>query len=202
VAALVAIGGGDEKLLGARGALLDHAREANVSLLGARTMPAGERYTGVVWEALALATAAEPVRRRAASSIAVVSALHGVVGVADPIPDYRLKIGASLAPLGKLSTWWRGPVTAALAQWTAGRFVVDLLANDQRAAWEPPPRARGVRVQFADRGSTRAGGVVGHDAKAAKGRLARHLLESEGDPLDALHEWTDPRFALVITPLR
>jgi cytoplasmic iron level regulating protein YaaA (DUF328/UPF0246 family) len=205
-AALAAAGGGDERLLGVRGQLLDRAREANLSLLTARTMPAGERYTGVVWEALALASATEPVRRRAASSIAVVSALHGAIAVGDPTPDYRLKIGAGLVPLGKLSTWWRGPVSAALAEWTAGRFVVDLLTNDHRAAWEPAQRARGVRVQFADRDSTRSGGVVGgvvgHDAKAAKGRLARHLLEAEGDPLRDLDEWADPRFTLVVTPLR
>jgi cytoplasmic iron level regulating protein YaaA (DUF328/UPF0246 family) len=211
VAALAASGGGDEKLLGVRGALLERARGANVALVGARTLPAGERYTGVVWEALGLAHATESVRRRAASSIAVVSALHGVIGITDPTPDYRLKMGASLPPLGKLSTWWRDPVSAALAQWTAGRYVVDLLPTEHRAAWAPPLRARGVRVLFADRAgrasgasgvaSGAAGSVVGHEAKAAKGRLARHLLESDGDPVDALREWVDPRFELVLIPL-
>jgi len=199
--ALVAAGGGDEKLLDARGPLLERARAANITLLGAPSMRAGARYTGVVWEAMSLGTAPEPVRRRASTSVAVVSALHGLVGLDDPIPDYRLKMGASLPPLGKLSTWWRGPLSGVIAEWTKGRFVVDLLTNDLRAAWDPPSRGRGVRVQFVERGASRAGGVVGHDAKAAKGRLARHLLESTVDPHDALEAWDDARFALVLTPL-
>ena len=201
-AALAAVGGGDERLLGVRGALLDRGRAANIALVGAPTMPAGERYTGVVWESLALRDASEDVRRRAMSSVAVLSALHGVVSWGDPIPDYRLKIGANLPPLGKLSAWWREPLSAALARWTGGRFVVDLLTNDVRAAWAPAPRVRGIRVQFVERAEDGSRGVVGHDAKAAKGRLARHLLESTADPLDALEQWDDARFRLVVTPLR
>jgi hypothetical protein len=33
--------------------------------------------------------------------------LWGVVAPRDPIPDYKLKMGASIGRLGKLSTWWR-----------------------------------------------------------------------------------------------
>ena len=153
-------------------------------------MRAGDRYTGVVWEALALTSAPESVRRRASLSVAVPSAVLGLVALDDPVPDYRLTMGASLPPLGKLSTWWRRPLSAALADWSKGRFVIDLLTNDLRAAWEPPEPGRGVRVQFVERNAARDGGVVGHDAKAAKGRLARHLLEAEGDPLAALETGT------------
>jgi hypothetical protein len=56
-------------------------------------------------------------------------------------------------------------------------------------------------VQFVERVGDRSGGVVGHDAKAAKGRLARHLLESQGDVLAALETWDDARFALVLSAL-
>ena len=47
----------------------------------------------------------------------------------------------------------------------------------------------------------RNGKVAGHDAKVAKGRLARHLLTTGGHPMDALQSWTDERFDLLITPL-
>jgi cytoplasmic iron level regulating protein YaaA (DUF328/UPF0246 family) len=159
----------------------------------------------VVWEALDLPSAPEVVRRRASTSVAVVSALLGAVALDDPVPDHRLTMDASLPPLGKLSTWWREPLSRALGDWSRGRLVVDLLTNELRAAWVPPPRTRGVRVQFVDRDRARAdsgsGGVVGHAAKASKGRLVRHLLESTGDPLASLQAWDDDRFALVITPL-
>jgi hypothetical protein len=164
-------------------------------------MRAADRSTGVVWEALSLETLPEPVRRRARSSVAVVSGLHGLIGVDDPTPDYRLRMGASLPPLGRLSTWWREPLSAVVSEWSRRRFVVDLLTNDLRAAWDPPSRASGVRVQFVERSGDRSSGVVGHDAKAAKGRLARHLLESDGDVVAALDAWDDTRFALVLSPL-
>jgi hypothetical protein len=43
----------------------------------------------------------------------------------------------------------------------------------------------------------KSGKVAGHDAKAAKGLLARHLLESTGSPIDALETWEHPRFTLT-----
>lgn len=195
--ALAAIGGGDEKLLGVGGAHLVRAQSANGSLLGAPVRRAGERYTGVVWDHLGLASLSTEARRRAHGSIVVVSGLMGVVGVDDPVPDYRLKMGASLAPMGKLSTWWRPAVSETIGRWAKRRFVVDLLPLEHRAAFEPEGK-RGVSVAFVERAGGGTGRVVGHDAKAAKGRLARHLLCSDLHPLDALEAWADDRFALSI----
>lgn len=195
--ALAAIGGGDEKLLGVGGAHLARAQSANATLLGAPVRKAGERYTGVVWDHLGLDSLPEPARKRAHGAVAVVSGLMGVVGVDDPVPDYRLKMGVSLAPMGKLSTWWRPAVSETIGRWAKRRFVVDLLPLEHRATFEPAG-LRGVSVAFVERAGGGAGRVVGHDAKAAKGRLARHVLCSELHPLDALESWTDERFALSI----
>jgi uncharacterized protein len=198
--ALAEAGGGDEKLLGVGGAHLARAQSANSSLLGAPTLRAAERYTGVVWDHLGLASVSPVHRKRAGASIAVVSGLLGVVGVDDRIPDYRLKMGASLLPMGKLSTWWRPTVSMAINTWARRRFVVDMLPNEHRAAWVPDG-VRGVTVAFVERGDATAGRVVGHDAKAAKGRLARHILTFDGHPEDALAVWSDERFALSIVSL-
>jgi len=194
--ALAAVGGGDEKLLGVGGAHLARAQSANTSLLGAPTLPAARRYTGVVWDHLDLASLDAAARTRATSSIAVVSGLLGVVGVDDQVPDYRLKMGASLAPMGKLSTWWRPAVSEAINTWARRRVVIDLLPQEHRAAWVPEG-VQGVSVSFVER----SGKVAGHDAKAAKGRLARHVLTFDGHPLDALAAWSDERFDLAVVPL-
>lgn len=198
--ALAAVAGGDEKLLGVGGAHLVRAQSANSSLLGAPVLRAAERYTGVVWDHLDLATLSPHERTKAGVSIAVVSGLLGVVGVDDRIPDYRLKMGASLAPMGKLSTWWRPAVSAAINTWAKRRYVVDLLPNEHRAAWVPDG-VRGVTVSFVERDSIAAGKVVGHDAKAAKGRLTRHVLTYDGHPEDALATWSDARFAVTTVAL-
>lgn len=188
--------GGDQRLLGVKGVNLDRARQANRSLIGAPTLPAWRRYTGVVWDHLGPADLTAAQRR----SIIVVSGLHGLIRGDDPTPDYRLKLGSNLAPLGLLSTWWRATLSAALsghvARRGAKRFVVDLLPIEHRAAWAPGD-VDGVSVVLRER----SGRPGGHFAKAAKGELARHLLTSPDPPLVALSTWDHPAYAIEIVPL-
>jgi uncharacterized protein len=200
VRALTRAKGGDEKLLGVGGQHLTRAQSANRSLLGAPTRAAGERYTGVVWDHLDLATLSPAARARASAAIVVVSGLLGAVAVDDPTPDYRLKMGASLTPLGKVSTWWREQLSLVLNDHLADRYVVDLLPQEHRAAWVPSPEryAGFARVTFVEKSGGTKGAVVGHDAKAAKGLLARHLLTARSKPATALSSWTHDRFALVV----
>lgn len=196
IEALRAVDGGDGKLLGVAGANLAAARAANLALMGSTTLPASSRYTGVVWDHLAPSTMSAAVRRRAGSSVLVVSGLLGLVAFDDPVPDYKLKIGATLPGLGKLATWWREPLSTVMNERLTGCWVVDLLPNEHRAAWNPSPGdyAGAVSVTFVEK----SGQVAGHDAKAAKGSLARHLLESKSAPDVALRAWKHPRFRLEI----
>ena len=193
---LARVRGGNEKLLGVGGNHLISARIANSSLTTAPSLPAWRRYTGVVWDGLDVASLPAADKRRAMSSVVVVSGLLGLVGLDDPLPEYRLKMGASLAPYGKLSTWWRPVLAAPLSEWAAQRFVVDLLPNEHRAACSEADVC-GVHITFVER----HGKVAGHDAKLAKGRLARHLLTTREHPMDAVHSWSDARFELVINPI-
>jgi uncharacterized protein len=191
-ATLRGCGGGDEKLLGVRGEHLARAQSANLSLVGAPTLPAWQRYTGVVWDHLDPASLPAAARRR----IVIVSGLLGLVRADDPTPDYRLKMGASLPPLGKLSTWWRASVSTELARLGRRRFVIDLLPQEHRAALARDALAGvdGITIGLVDR-TGRAGG---HFAKAAKGELARAiLLEGVG----VIEAWDHPQFAVTVTPL-
>lgn len=200
VAALARAGGGDQTLLGVGGAHLTRAQSANVQLLGAPTLPAWRRYTGVVWDHLDVAGLPPGARARASASVVVLSGLLGLAALDDPVPDYRLKMGARLGTLGGLARWWREPLSATLNAWLAGRVVVDLLPHEHAAAWVPDPaRYRAWhRVGFVERD----GKVAGHDAKAAKGLLARHLLTSRAAPARALASFSHPRFSLTVTTAR
>ena len=115
-----------------------------LTLATAPSLPAWQRYTGVVWGGLDVASLPTAASRRAMSSVIVVSGLLGLAALDDPIPEYRLKMSASLAPYGKLSTWWRPALAESLTTWAAQRFVVDLLPNEHRAACESA-EMRGVR---------------------------------------------------------
>lgn len=195
VAALAALGGGTERLLGVRGDHLMRALSANTSLVGAPSLPAWKRYTGVVWDHLDPASLTAAQRRQ----LVVVSGLLGVVRADDPTPDYRLKMGANLPPLGKLSTWWRADVSATINRFAGARtkrprMIVDLLPQEHRAAWRPDERVAGVSIRFVDA----SGGSGAHFAKAAKGRLARSILEHGPSAID---DWTDDQFTLEVTAI-
>lgn len=163
------------RTLGVRGELLERAVAATAQLVEgtAPVLPAWKRYTGVVWSGLEPDTLAPADRRR----ILVPSGLYGMTTAADPVADYRLKLLVSLGGLGRLSAFWRPSLTGALARRSRGRVVIDLLPAEHAHALDLAGLARTARVvpvRFVDADGRRS---VGHEAKSAKGRLARLLIE-------------------------
>ena len=199
VARLNALRGGDEKLLGVGKAHLVRAQRANTSLIGAPTLPAFQRYTGVVWDHLDIASLASAQQTRALNSIVVISGLLGAVGANDPIPDYRLKMGARLAPFGLLAKWWHENLSDALNAAFKGSVVIDLLPQEHRAAFTINTDA--VREYYVVGLNEKSGKAGGHDAKAAKGKLARHLITectTASKALPSLKSFRDQRFIVKI----
>ena len=87
------------KLLGVKGVALDAATEANREVATAPTLPAIDRYTGVLYDALCLPARGRPRSGGASTTqVRILSGLWGVVAPGDPIPDYKLKMGASIGP--------------------------------------------------------------------------------------------------------
>jgi cytoplasmic iron level regulating protein YaaA (DUF328/UPF0246 family) len=166
---------GGARLLGVRGELLERARSATRDLVAgtAVVLPAWRRYSGVVWAGLDPGTLGAPDHRR----ILVPSGLYGMTTAADPVADYRLRLLVVLGRLGRLSAFWRPEVTAALARRARGRVVVDLLPAEHAHGVDLSGLHRSTRVvraRFVHADGARA---VGHEAKTAKGRLARVILD-------------------------
>jgi len=192
-----AVGGGDVPWTPGACALpaLDAAR---LEVLGALavdvgaepTMAAIERYTGVLYRELDWASLPGLARKRGRRWLVTFSGMWGAVAPDDPIPYYRLKMSASVPPLGRLSTFWRPRLTAALTPRLRGRVVWDLLPGEHAAAWTPSevPYRRRLVVRFVDAD----GRTVSHWNKLLKGALVRRLLlEPTTDPLE-LAGWRHP----------
>ncbi len=114
------------KLLGATGDTLRDARAMNSTVLQSPTMPAIERYRGVLYEELAYATMLAAARRRADRSLLIFGALHGVALARAPLPAHRLAFTAAFPELGRLATWWRPRITEELGRMLQGAVVWDL----------------------------------------------------------------------------
>ncbi|NGO79251.1 peroxide stress protein YaaA [Streptomyces sp. YC504] len=155
------------------------AKNAELKTAGAR--PAGEIYTGVLYDALGLSTLDAAAKRHATKSLLVFSGLWGAVRINDRIPSYRCSMGVKLPGLGALGAYWRGPMAEALPEAAGEGLVLDLRSSAYASAWKPKGELAGrtatVRVlhsQLVDGVEKRS--VVSHFNKATKGRLVRDLL--------------------------
>jgi cytoplasmic iron level regulating protein YaaA (DUF328/UPF0246 family) len=159
----------------------------NAGLRRAPTMPAGRVYTGVLYEALDLASLSIPARRQAERSILVFSALWGVVRLRDRIPPYRCSIGVTLPGMGGLGPYWRKALPLAMAAAAGRGAVLDLRSSGYAGMWAPPRdlarRTATVRVLHERTvGGETTRTVVSHFNKATKGRLVRDLLMASANP--------------------
>ena len=161
----------------------------NAALRTAATLPAGELYTGVLYDALGLATLDAAARRAAEESLLVFSGLWGAVRIGDRIPPYRCSMGVRLPAAGRLAAHWRAPMAAVLPEVAGEGLVLDLRSTAYSAAWRPTgevaARTATVRVlQVRTVDGVEKRWVVSHFNKATKGRLVRALLEAGARPKD------------------
>ncbi|MEU7605677.1 peroxide stress protein YaaA [Streptomyces sp. NPDC040724] len=159
----------------------------NVELRSAVARPAGEIYTGVLYDALGLADLPAAARGRAEDALLVFSGLWGAVRITDRIPSYRCSMGVKLPGLGALGAYWRGPMASVMPEAAGEGLVLDLRSSAYTAAWKPKGEVAGrtatVRVlhsQVVDGVEKRS--VVSHFNKATKGRLVRDLLLAGSAP--------------------
>jgi hypothetical protein len=160
-------------------------RELRTSAL----MPAISRYTGVLYDALGVATLDAPSQSRALSQVAVFSALFGLIRASDPIPAYRLSWDSALAG-GKPARRF-GPIATALWE-SVDDFVIDLRSEGYRNL-APLTPDRGVFVSLVTPGPTGSRGAIGHHNKGLKGRLVRDLVSTGAliGSITELCQWGD-----------
>ncbi|MGI9577638.1 MAG: YaaA family protein [Microthrixaceae bacterium] len=188
---------GDQKGLsrsfGVRGDLLVRAIDSNSSIDDALTLPAIDRYDGVLYQYLDAASLGKRACRSLDTRVRIFSGLWGVLSPQELVPDYRLKMSASLPDLAKLSSWWRSEVTEYL--WGGlkrGATVWNLLPNEHAAAWDPPSRENEVTAVFLSPGSDGKLRAVAHWNKALKGALVRHLVQHPSVEPEDLADWEHP----------
>lgn len=180
-----------KRLLGVKGAALEKAMADNAVLEGAPTLPAIERYTGVMYEAINYQSLDGNAREAFGRTVVIMSGLFGMVRPLDMIPAYKLKMGATLLRRRSCASVWKPLISKSLASVAEDDVIWDLLPVEHSAAWDPaavPYKAR-FKARFLDRGPDGQTKTVSHLSKALKGAFARHLVsgaEAAGSPETAL----------------
>lgn len=149
----------------------------NAALWSAPTMPAMDRYTGVLFDALDAATLDSGAREWLADHVLIHSAPFGPVGAGDGLPSYRLGAGVRLPGLASMKTHWARETTKAIAEANAD-FILDLRSEAYVALGPVPSEVPSAFVRVVTRtegGQVRA---LNHFNKHAKGAFVRALAQS------------------------
>jgi cytoplasmic iron level regulating protein YaaA (DUF328/UPF0246 family) len=165
---------------------LDDDRAANAELMTSPTMPAGERYCGVLHDALGYPSLSATAQRRADHTVVVLSGLWGVTRPTDLLPAYRIGIATQLPRLGTLPTLWRKPLQHALDELVAAEGAIDLRSSGYSQMYRPSPAAAPHLVDVTITGPDGERAAASYQSKVAKGRLARQMLRNGTPNVDRL----------------
>ena len=170
------------------GAGQQHELVRNRAVRTSPTMPAMDRYTGVLYDALGAASLPADARAFAARHLAVHSALFGLVAADDAIPAYRLSHDSRLPNL-TLKKAWREPISRVLAGYDG--LILDLRSEAYAGLGPAPVRDGSYFLRLVAEGSDGTKRALNHFNKKGKGEFVRSVLEAGIDHADAdsLIEW-------------
>ncbi|WP_417504935.1 YaaA family protein [Microbacterium sp.] len=162
----------------------------NRRLRTAPTMPAIDRYTGVLFDALDARGLTAASRRWLGEHVWIHSAPLGPVGALDAVPTYRLAAGTSLPRFPALRKHWAEATSAAIAE-ASPSCVLDLRSEAYVALGPVPDTVPSAYVRVV----TEHGRALNHFNKKSKGLLVRALAEDRPRvaSLRSLRRWAESR---------
>jgi cytoplasmic iron level regulating protein YaaA (DUF328/UPF0246 family) len=159
----------------------------NRELGASPTLPALDRYTGVLYDALDAQSLPARARGFAAEHLVIHSALFGLLRAGDPIPAYRLSHDSRLPELA-LKRVWAAPVAAVLQE--RRELLLDL-RSEAYVALGPSAGPESYFVRVVSEGADGTRRALNHFNKKGKGELVRAILLAGIDhgSVDSLLGW-------------
>jgi cytoplasmic iron level regulating protein YaaA (DUF328/UPF0246 family) len=152
----------------------------NLDLISPKCLPALDRYTGTLYDALQEGGVTAAMRARASKVVYIQSSLFGLISAGDEIPNYRLSAGSKLPGVNVKSLWQE----AHEAVWSkySKEIVIDMRSNSY-AELAPVPgflTCYTLDVLLEDKKGKRT--RLNHFNKQAKGQFVRSALIASPAP--------------------
>lgn len=156
--------------------------QVNLDLVKPKTMPAIDRYTGVLYDALKLDGLSSTQRRSAKNSVLIQSSLFGLIGALDEIPNYRLSAGSKLPGINLRLEWTK----AHESIWVmfGSEIVIDLRSRAYAQLAPIPEKVNSFEVEVVSEDSGGVRKALNHFNKQAKGSFVRAALLAQSKVLE------------------
>lgn len=154
--------------------------DRNRAVATSPTMPAVERYTGVLFDGLGTGSLGAASRSWLGSTVAIHSALFGIIRADDPIPAYRLSHDSKLPGL-RLRELWATSIARELA--ASNEFVLDLRSEAYVHCGPAPSTSVFLRVVTESASGQRR--ALNHFNKKGKGEFVRAMAEDAMEARDS-----------------
>ncbi len=181
------------KLFGVKGKMLEEAVQVNREVMRSPLMAALDRYSpGVLYQAMSFSSLPTGAQRRLLENGVIFSGMFGLLRPDDLIPNYRLRIDATLPGIGKVNRFWRPHLSPVLNKLVEDKIVWNLLPAAHQAAWEDTHRYRAmIQVRFfREKDGERI--PVSHGVKSLRGSLANFIVRESITDIEGLEAWHHP----------
>jgi len=152
----------------------------NLDLISPKCLPALDRYTGTLYDALKEGGVTAAMRARASTVVCIQSSLFGLISASDEIPNYRLSAGSKLPGINLKSLWQ----AAHEGLWSkySKEIVIDMRSNSYAELAPVPDKLScyTLDVLLEDKKGKRT--RLNHFNKQAKGQFVRSALIASPAP--------------------
>jgi cytoplasmic iron level regulating protein YaaA (DUF328/UPF0246 family) len=146
----------------------------NLELTNPKCLPALDRYTGTLYDALKDGGVTAAMRARAGKTVFIQSSLFGLISAMDEIPNYRFSAGSKIPGISIKSLW----KLAHEDIWSkfSNQTVIDLRSNSYSELAPIPARVSSYSVEVVLEDSKGNRKSLNHFNKQAKGQFLRAVL--------------------------
>lgn len=177
-----------EKLFGVKSKALRDAMAANETLTTSTTLPAIERYTGVVYDGINYASLSPSAQEYLQENVYIMSALFGLIQAEDTIPNYKCKIDSL-----KLAQFWHEKQEPFFSSLSPSILVLDLLPKAHKKAIPYEAVKHYLQAEFVIKKDGKKK-PAGHFGKLVKGKFVRWLCETRLRSTEDLEDFSADGF--------
>ena len=154
--------------------------QVNLELIQPKCMPALDRYTGTLYDALKDGGVTSSMASRAKKSVFVQSSLFGLISAGDLIPNYRLSAGSKLRGVNLKQLW--NAAHDNIWPKLAKEIVIDLRSNAYAELATVPEYIECYKMDVVREDAEGKRTILNHFNKQAKGQFVRSALMVKSAP--------------------